>query len=307
MSAGQAQIVNNGKITDISQQSSKAVIDWRGFNIAPDETTAFHQPSASSLTLNRVNSGGASTIDGKLTANGNIVIINQNGVLFGNNAKVDVNGIIATTANIDNNKFMNNSGKLVFDKAGNPNASIINNGTITAKDAGLVGMVAPRVINNGLIVARLGKVTLASGDTTTVDLYGDNLMEIAVSDKVKSQLVENTGTIKANGGKIVLTAADARGMVDIAKAQLTVTADGGKTMVYGSSPLPTLTSTITGFVNSEDATTAGITGAPTLSTLATAYNGAAHSGSNAGSYDSPLNFHKPLININILTVKPVYV
>jgi filamentous hemagglutinin family protein len=215
VAAGSANIVTSAKKVDINQQSNKAVIDWRGFDIAPDETTAFHQPSASSLTLNRVNSGSASNINGTLTANGNIVIVNQNGVIFGSGAKVDVNGIIASTADISNDKFMNTNGKLVFDQAGNPNAQIINNGTITAKDAGLVGLVAPSVINNGMIVARLGKVTLASGDTTTVDLYGDSLMEVAVSDKVQAQLVGNTGTIKANGGKVALiSAAAAREVVD---------------------------------------------------------------------------------------------
>ena len=187
VSAGSANIVTSSKKVDINQQSNKAVIDWRGFDIAPDETTAFHQPSASSLTLNRVNSGSASNINGALTANGNVVIVNQNGIVFGSSARVDVNGIIASTANISNDKFMNSNGKLVFDQAGNPNAQIINNGSITAKDAGLVGLVAPGVINNGMIVARLGKVTLASGDTETVDLYGDSLMEVAVSDKVQSQ------------------------------------------------------------------------------------------------------------------------
>ena len=214
VTAGQASIASSGSKLNVTQSSDKAVIDWRGFNIAPGEWTEFHQPSASSLTLNRVNSTSASSIDGKLTANGNIVIINQNGVLFGNNAKVDVNGLIATTADIDNSKFMNSTGKIVFEKPGNPDGSITNNGTITAKDAGLVGLVAPNVINNGVITAKLGKIHLASGDTMTVDLYGDSLMEIAVSDKVKSQLVANTGLLKADGGKVAMTAAAARDVVN---------------------------------------------------------------------------------------------
>ena len=92
------------------------------------------------------------------------------------------------------------AGKFTFNIPGNPDAAIVNNGAITAGQAGLVGFVAPSVVNNGVITANLGTVHLASGDTATVDMYGDNLMEVAVSDQVKSQLVVNTGAIQANGG-----------------------------------------------------------------------------------------------------------
>ena len=115
VTAGQASISEAGKKLDIIQQSNKAVIDWRGFDIAPDEHTQFHQPSSSSITLNRVNSNSASQINGQLTANGNVVIVNQNGILFGQNAKVDVNGLVATTADIDNDKFMQNNLLMSFD------------------------------------------------------------------------------------------------------------------------------------------------------------------------------------------------
>jgi filamentous hemagglutinin family protein len=206
VSAGSASIAEAGKILTVNQSSNKTVIDWRGFDIAPDETTAFRQPSSSALALNRVNSDHASDIEGHLTANGNVIIVNQNGVLFGPTSHVDVNGLIATTADIDNAAFMNNS-TLAFTKPGNPDAAIVNQGQITAGQAGLVGFVAPNVINSGIITARLGHIQLASGDTATVDLYGDNLMEVAVSDQVKSQLVANTGTLEADGGKVALTAA----------------------------------------------------------------------------------------------------
>src|SRR5271166_3267256 len=207
VSAGQASISQSGTTLDITETSNKAVINWNGFNIAPGETTQFFQPSSSAIVLNRVNSNSATLIQGTLIANGNIIIINQNGVQFGAGATVDVNGLVATTANIGNSAFMNAAGPLNFNMPGNPNASIINNGTITAAQAGLVGLVAPNVVNNGIITAKLGRVQLASGDTATVDMYGDGLMEVAVSDQVQSQLVANNGLIQADGGKIALTAA----------------------------------------------------------------------------------------------------
>ena len=70
--------------------------------------------------------------------------------------------------------------------------------------------------------------------------------------------------------------------ITVNKVHLTVTADN-QGMTYGAGSLPTLTDTISGFANGENATTAGVTGGPTPTT-ATAYTGTAHSGSNAGTY-----------------------
>ena len=214
VSAGDANISSAGNTLTVTQASDKAVIDWRGFDIAHGETTNFVQPNASSMTLNRVNSNSASFIDGNLTANGNLIVVNPNGVWFGAGARVDVNSLIATTAGISNDAFMNSAGKLVFDQPGNPNAGVVNEGWITAKEAGLVGLVAPNVVNNGVIVAKMGRVHLASGDTATVDLYGDGLMDVAVSDAVTSQLVENNGIIAAEGGTIAMTAAAGKDIVN---------------------------------------------------------------------------------------------
>ena len=208
VSAGSATITQSGNTLEINETSNKAIINWTGFNIAPGETTQFQQPSSSAIALNRVNSNSASQINGTLTANGNIIIINQNGVMFGAGANVNVNSLVATTANISDSDFMNATGPLNFNQPGNnPNAAIVNNGTITAAQAGLVGLVAPNVVNNGVITANLGKVQLASGDTATIDMYGDGLMSVAVSNAVTSQLVANNGLIQAAGGKVQLTAA----------------------------------------------------------------------------------------------------
>jgi filamentous hemagglutinin family protein len=198
--------------TDIWQSTDKAVIDWRSFDMGAGDHTQFHQPSSKSFTLNRVKDTDASRINGKLTANGNIAIVNPNGVYFGRDAKVDVNGIIATTADIDNQRFMR--GEMKFDKPGTPNAAVINEGSITARQAGLVGLVAPNVLNNGTITARMGTIQLASGDSFTVDLYGNGLMEVQVSDKVQQQLLSNSGKLHAEGGTIALTAAAGKTVVN---------------------------------------------------------------------------------------------
>ncbi|MES2984155.1 MAG: filamentous hemagglutinin N-terminal domain-containing protein [Pseudomonadota bacterium] len=206
MVGGAADITSSGSTLTVTTSTDKAVIDWRGgFNIGVGETTRFNLPSSSAIVLNKDNTGNPSLIQGALTSNGNVMILNQNGVIFGAHSTVDVNGLIATTSDIDNDDFM--QGNLRFKKSGNPNASVENHGIITAREAGLVGLVAPNVINSGTINARLGRVQLASGDSFTLDLYGDDLMEVKVSDAVQAQLVRNTGVINAEGGVIKLTAA----------------------------------------------------------------------------------------------------
>src|ERR1019366_3259011 len=93
VSSGNATITNAGKTETINQKSQNAVIDWKGFNINADEATRFNQPNSSSLTVNRVHDNDPSNILGTLSANGNLVLINPNGVFFGKGSKVDVNGI----------------------------------------------------------------------------------------------------------------------------------------------------------------------------------------------------------------------
>jgi filamentous hemagglutinin family protein len=213
VNAGQATIADGVGRVDINQISDKAVIDWRGFDLAPGETTEFHQPGSNALTVNRVGGDSASIINGAIKANGNVMVINPNGMLFGGKSTVDVNGLIASTADADNAALMRD-GTISLNKPGKANAAIINQGHIKTKDGGKVGMLAPNISNQGIIEAKLGKVHLASGDTATIDLYGDGLIHAAVSDKVTKQLVENSGIISTQGGSIAITAAAGDQIVD---------------------------------------------------------------------------------------------
>ena len=178
----------------------------RCFDIGAGETTQFLQPSSSAIAVNRVNSTTFSSIYGNLTANGNIVLINPKRNLVRQHRQSRCQRPDRhTTADLDNAQFMNGR-PAVFSKPGNPNASIVNNGTITAAQAGLARFrCAHIVVNNGVITARNGTVAVQDpADTATVDFYGDGLMEVAVSDQVTSQLVANNGLIQADGGTVAL-------------------------------------------------------------------------------------------------------
>lgn len=217
---GDATIVETSATRlDINQSSDKAIINWHDFSIAQGEHTNFNQPGADSIALNRVTGGDPSAILGQLSANGIVMLLNPNGVLFGASAQIDVAGILATTADIADSDFM--AGALNFNTPGNADATVINRGNISVADGGMVALVAPGVENSGVISARLGRVSLASGNRFTVDFYGDSLIEIAVDDSVAASalgegkaLIEQNGSIAADGGVVMLTAAAAKSLVD---------------------------------------------------------------------------------------------
>ncbi|MDX2164310.1 MAG: filamentous hemagglutinin N-terminal domain-containing protein, partial [Gammaproteobacteria bacterium] len=210
---GSATISQSGAQTTINQSSQNAVINWNSFNTASHEAVQFNQPNASSVALNRITNGLPTQFAGSLNANGQVWILNPAGVLFTNTARVDVAGLVATTHGILDSNFM--SGNYRFDLVpGSEYASIINNGLISAKDSGIVALVAPHVANNGLIQANLGKVSLSSGAAYTLDMYGDSLINFGSNAPIQNGTVSNAGNIIANGGKVYMTANYASGVLD---------------------------------------------------------------------------------------------
>lgn len=228
--AGGITVRQDTSSTVVQQAQQRGIIDWRSFNIGADHQVQFQQPSSSSVTLNRVTTPDPSVIAGRITANGQVAIVNQSGVVFTQGAQVEAAGLVVSSANISNENFL--AGRMVFDQPGRPDARIENAGTITIRDAGLAALVAPQVANRGTITARLGRVTLAGAETHVVDLYGDGLLSIEVTGAVRQApsggeaLVTNSGVIEATGGTVQLTAAAADGIVqDLVRAGGRISAD----------------------------------------------------------------------------------
>ncbi|MBT6601812.1 MAG: filamentous hemagglutinin N-terminal domain-containing protein [Nitrospina sp.] len=259
--AGSAAInqVSNSKL-NISQSSDKSIIDWSSFSIAGGEHVNFQVPSDNSVTLNRVTGNDPSSIFGKLTSNGNLMLINRNGILFGNGAEIDVHGLVATTSDMSNKDFIN--GQYNFNIAPEFLNTITNSGTITAAEGGLIAFVAPGVQNTGIINARLGKVSLAAGNTFTLDLYGDQLVSFGVNSQViqnvtgfdgeqLTSFVSNSGNIYADGGTVAMDVKSAQGLVDnvinmsgYVQAQSIIEKNGSIYLTGGSNGLVSVSGTI---------------------------------------------------------------
>ncbi|NVK00278.1 MAG: filamentous hemagglutinin N-terminal domain-containing protein, partial [Oceanospirillaceae bacterium] len=207
IAAGAAAVSVDGSKLTVTQSSDKAIINWNSFNIGAQAEVRFDQPSSSSAVLNRVLAADPSVIQGKLSSNGQVFLINPNGVLFGETARVDVGALVASTLNISDENFLNEH----FKFSGNPVGSVVNKGSLTG---GFVALIGPEVDNQGYILARVDDVALIAGDSVTLDLDGSSLVAIEVEASKLRTAVKNSGSIEAPEGSVVLTANAAQSLID---------------------------------------------------------------------------------------------
>ena len=210
--AGAAVITQSGLQTQVNQASQRAVVNWESFNVGKDATVTFNQPNSSAVTLNRVTGSSPSVIDGAIKANGQVVLVNPNGVTFGKGSQVDAAGVVATTMNISNKDFMD--GKSTY--KGDGTGKIINEGTISTnvKD-GYIALLAPEVRNDGYLIAKMGAgtVALAAGKQITLDFRGDSLISVKVDESAINALIENKRLVKVDGGLVIIAAGAANGLM----------------------------------------------------------------------------------------------
>ncbi|MES1981689.1 MAG: YDG domain-containing protein [Pseudomonadota bacterium] len=200
--SGSGSISQSGSTTTISQSSQNLSLNWKSFNVGSQETVNFLQPSATSLAVNRIFDTNGSQILGHVNANGQVWLINPNGVLFGQGAQVNVGGLVAST--LDLNDASLNSNARFF--SGNGTGSVVNRGTINAAEGGYVALLGNKVSNQGVITAQLGAVALGAGSAATLTFSGNSLVHMQVDRSTLNNLAENGGLIRADGGQVVMTA-----------------------------------------------------------------------------------------------------
>jgi filamentous hemagglutinin family protein len=203
-------VATSGAEMTVTQSSAREVINWQSFSIGSGAHVRFQQPGASSVVLNRVVGNNPSEIFGRLTANGQVFLANPSGVLFAPGASVEVGSLVATTLSISDQDFL--AGIYRFQNSGGA-GSVVNKGSIVTP-SGYAALAGPQVRNEGVIIAQLGAVALAAGDRVTMDMVGDGLINVSVDQAALNASIVNTGTIQADGGRVLMTARTANTLLD---------------------------------------------------------------------------------------------
>jgi filamentous hemagglutinin family protein len=201
VAAGSATINTVPGTVTIHQVTNQAVINWQSFSIDSGELTKFIQPSSTSAVLNRVLGGQTSILNGTLSANGQVYLINGNGILVGPGGQVNTAGFIASTRDIQNTDFL--SGNLHF--TGSNANGVQNLGTINAIGGDII-LIGKTVDNAGTLTAPDGHVGLAAADDILVTQSGMQhvfVRAVANPGSATAQTgVNNSGTIAAASAEL---------------------------------------------------------------------------------------------------------
>ena len=184
--AGQAAIGPlDARALTITQGSERAVINWNSFDIAAGNAVRFVQPDAAAAVLNRVVGSGPSTIDGSLSANGRVFVLNADGVLFGRGAQVDVGALFAGTQAVSNADFMAGKGGAAW---------TVVDGLRGERDASRPA--APSAARVGSVAAQLARapveLTLADG----------SVVRVRLSPTQAQAVVDAGGATEGPGGRL---------------------------------------------------------------------------------------------------------
>lgn len=228
-SMGNATATVTGNNMQIEQHTDRAILNWQSFNIGKDNAVNFKQPSKNAIALNKIFQNDASKILGTLTANGQVYLVNSNGIVFGKDAKVDVRGLVASTLDVSDavfeqgiTKVFANDGSAAFNGNGNfylkntdgsfkldaqgnkikAAISIEKGANIKSTDGQNILIIAPTINNHGAIAADDRQVVLAAAtDKVYLQEAGNDglLVEVKTGGEIN-----NLGTIAAKRGIVSL-------------------------------------------------------------------------------------------------------
>ncbi len=211
---GSGSINTSGLTTTIRQNTQSQVINWNSYNVNANETVNYLQPNTSAISLNHILSNNASQIFGKINANGQVVLVNPNGIFFNPGSSVNVGGLVASGLDISPTDFMN--GDYLFNAMEGTDGLVVNQGLIQASLGGNVGLIGQQIINEGVISAQLGAVVLAAGKEAVLTFDNEGLIGVRVSKAVLQDEVGvdpsvlNSGEITSESGRVLLTSSISR-------------------------------------------------------------------------------------------------
>ncbi len=252
---GTATMQVDGNKTTI-RNSVNAIINWKQFNIDQNEMVQFLQESNNSAVFNRVTSDQISQLKGILDSNGQVFLINPNGITIGKDAIINTNGFTASTLDISNEniKARNFTLEQTKDKA---LAEIVNHGLITVGKDGSVNLIGGKVKNEGVISVNGGSISLLAGQKITIsDIINPtitysiaapeneaiNLGDIFAKSgniNVRAATIRNKGKLSADSvskdksGNIILSAKEGEAEIGGVISAQNQQAKGGKLMITG--------------------------------------------------------------------------
>jgi len=194
----------------------KAVLTWQAYGSGTDtiglnDALSYVLPSKNASVLNIVSGGASTTIDGSITSNGNVFVLNPNGLLVGNGARIETNKLVLSTS--DNPAFAS----FLFQQEGRlpsqtglatvpAGTTAINNGAIVSVGENITILsknvaIAGAVIQGGLNISADGTVSVGSaglayvnGDLVINNANGATTLGSAGNNTIISGNVTVTGT-----------------------------------------------------------------------------------------------------------------
>jgi len=207
---GDVRIAQDAQRMVIQQASERAIVQYSDFSIGQGETVDIQQPGAQSILLNRVVGSSLSKLHGQLNSNGQVFLINPNGILVGAQAQINVGGLLLTTHDIADHDFLSNQ----FDFVGKKPSVIQIDGEIEVSPGSFVIVLAPDIELKGSIIAQFGKVAMIAADGASVLLKPGEWPQIQVTQATYDAWIHHHGFIQAQGGMVEITAASASDLID---------------------------------------------------------------------------------------------
>ncbi|RZA03920.1 MAG: hypothetical protein EOO68_08965, partial [Moraxellaceae bacterium] len=178
--------------------------------------------------------------------NGQVVLINPNGLIFTEGASVNAGGLIASALQMNDQDYLN--GKFTLNALEGSEGRVINSGLLNAATGGNVSLIGQSIENKGLISAQLGSINLAAGKEAVLTFEPNGLVGVRVTEAILQKdlgvdaAVINSGEIKAEAGKVLITASTSKDIFsqavnsgELSSAQSAVVhADGSFTLGAGA-------------------------------------------------------------------------
>ncbi len=198
VAAGTVTVTAAGRTLTVNQSTNRAIVNWQSFSVGAGETTRINLPSSLSAILNRVTGSDPSSIAGQISSNGQVYLINPNGIVIGPNGRINTSAFVASTLNISDTAFMRGGG-MTF--RGDSGAGIKVFGKIAAANGDVV-LVAAMVDNQGRITAPNGQAILGAGGQFYYVPDGSSDIVIAGPPASGPGSVSNSGVIAAANAQL---------------------------------------------------------------------------------------------------------